>query len=192
MKTRFARAEAIAVARLLCRAMEPACHRLIVAGSLRRGKDPVGDVEILYIPKREMRPVPGDLFAARETSLTDLVLDEFFAAGELAKRLSIRGHNKLLLHTPTGIPVDLFATTADAWPNYLVCRTGPADLNREIAARALAKGYRWNPYGTGFSALTGGGTHTVREERDVFDFVGLPFLPATERRWPLSQPVPQP
>ena len=51
IKTRFPRAAAIAVARELCEALKPHCERLIVAGSLRRMKQQVGDVEIVYIPK---------------------------------------------------------------------------------------------------------------------------------------------
>ena len=36
----------------------------------------------------------------------------------------------------SGIPVDFFATTEEAWFNYLVCRTGPAELNTRIASAA--------------------------------------------------------
>ena len=60
-KVTFPRAVAIQVARELCEALKPHCERLIVAGSLRRGKQEVGDVEILYIPKRGLGK-DGELF----------------------------------------------------------------------------------------------------------------------------------
>ena len=64
----------------------------------------------------------------------------------LRRRLSKTGaeawgpKNKLAVHVESGIPVDLFATSAESWWNYLVCRTGPAASNIAIAQAALAGG----------------------------------------------------
>ncbi len=87
--------------------------------------------------------------------------------------------NKLLRHVATGIPVDLFSTTAAAWSNYLVCRTGPAELNVEIARRARDLGWKWTPYGDGF--VRPGDRRVVTFEAEVFQFVGLPALAPWDR-----------
>jgi DNA polymerase/3'-5' exonuclease PolX len=55
-RTKFQRSDALAVARALVGQLRPKdaaerCERVIVAGSLRRRKKEVGDVEILFIPR---------------------------------------------------------------------------------------------------------------------------------------------
>lgn len=107
-------------------------------------------------------------------------------AGTMELRKGETGHtaygpkNKLMTHVPTGIPVDLFATVESSWFNYLVCRTGPKESNMRIAAAAQDKGWRWNPYGSGFSG-PGGKVHTVTSEADVFHFVELTYYEPWER-----------
>lgn len=189
MKAKFPRAAALAVAKELCDALRPLPARLIVAGSLRRRKDEVGDVEILFVPLF-VNTHPHDLFAPpRLASRVDHRLLLMLDVGTLKKRPNKAGgfawgeKNKLAVHAATGIPVDLFTATEENWFNYLVCRTGPAESNVRIASAALAKGWEWNPYDSGFSRAGGLGveTHTVASEREVFEFVGLPFKEPWER-----------
>lgn len=181
-KRRWPRAAAIAVARELCRELEPVTERLIVAGSLRRRKPFVGDVEILYVPKVETRPL--DLLYSEPHNLVDEVLVRLIAIRRLAQRTNIFGHpnwgtkNKHALHR-TLIPVDLFAATTENWFNYLVCRTGPAESNTRIATEAQRRGWKWHPYGSGFE--TPNGLRRVESERDVFEFLGLEYLEPWER-----------
>jgi DNA polymerase/3'-5' exonuclease PolX len=184
MKTKFPRAAAIAVAKELCAALAPLTERLIVAGSLRRRKQEVGDVEIIYIPKTTMQP--DGLFDQKEVNLVDTALEIFLREKLLGKRKNSRGSemwgqkNKLAVHLASGIPVDLFSATPENWFNYLVCRTGGADSNTRIASTAQAKNWQWNPYGPGFTNERGE-IVPVLAERDVFDFVGLPYLEPWER-----------
>lgn len=147
-----------------------------IAGSLRRLKEEVGDIEIIYIPKLKNRQM---------ASVTDEWIAELLVNGVLKKRPNKRGHftwgqkNKLALHH-SGIPVDLFAATETNWWNYLVCRTGPAESNMRIASAAIRKGWKWNPYGAGFTR--DGVEYVVKSERDVFDFVELPYLEPWDRK----------
>lgn len=85
-----------------------------------------------------------------------------------------------MVHRASRIPVDLFATTREAWFNYLVCRTGPAESNTAIANAAIAKGWKWHPYDSGFTDQEGNWVY-VRAERDVFDLVGLPYHAPPDR-----------
>jgi DNA polymerase/3'-5' exonuclease PolX len=149
----------------------------------------VGDVEILYIPRFEDRR--RDMFALSPANLADEAIEALLLTGVLRKRPSKTKtfawgvKNKLALHR-SGIPVDLFAATPENWFNYLVCRTGPADSNTRIAMEAQKRGWKWNPYGNGFSrggVLAGPPEeHVVRSERDVFEFVGLPYAEPEERK----------
>ena len=72
-KTKYPRAEALNVAKQMCVSLADITDRLIVAGSLRRRKAEVGDVEILYIPKLVTKTV--DFFTAETVSAVDLMLE---------------------------------------------------------------------------------------------------------------------
>lgn len=185
-KPKFPAADALVVAKILCDALKPVTEKLIVAGSLRRRKPLVGDVEILYIPK--LVRVQDGLFAedTRETNETDRVLRQLLQDGVIYKRQNTLGSevwgdkNKLARHRPSDIPVDLFAATPSNWFNYLVCRTGGAENNVEICNAAIRKGWKWNPYGEGFTDEHGGIVRVTCEE-DVFRLAGLPFKEPKDR-----------
>ena len=89
--------------------------------------------------------------------------------------------NKLAIYAPTGLPIDLFATTHEKWFNYLVCRTGPSASNIRICEAAQARGWKWNPYGNGFTRENPSGARVVTSEQDVFSFVGLEYREPWER-----------
>jgi DNA polymerase/3'-5' exonuclease PolX len=52
----------------------PRCERIEIAGSLRRGKPNVGDIEIFYVPRIGQVQVLGELFP-KSGSLADELLD---------------------------------------------------------------------------------------------------------------------
>lgn len=184
-KRRWPRDVALDVARELLDRLKPHCDRLVVAGSLRRRKPDVGDVEILYIPCLCERR--ADLFSTLHESLADEEIHRMLGDGTLAMRPSKTGvtswgeWNKLAVHR-SGVPVDLFRTRLDSWWNYLVCRTGPAASNARIAMEAQRRGYKWNPYGSGFTHLNSGTLIPMPSEEAVFAFVGLPFVQPWERQ----------
>jgi DNA polymerase (family X) len=185
-KPRFPNALGMAVAAELCRALTPACERIIVAGSLRRRKPTIGDVEILYIPKLVRKQDPADMFSTMESNLADEVIALLEKNGVLERRKNTLGRemfgpkNKLMRHVSSGIPVDLFSATEENFWNYLVCRTGPAESNIRIAEAAKRRGYKWNPYGSGFTRADE--TFPMHSEEEVFQFVGMPFLKPEERK----------
>lgn len=172
------------VAESLVELLSPVCERIEIAGSLRRRKAMVGDVEILYVTKLEERP--EGLFDRVSVSLADEVLVALIAAGAIDYRRNVNGSrmwgdsNKFAIHCETGIPVDFFRTTEAAWHNYLVCRTGPGASNIRIAEAAQKRGLKWHPYGSGFTR--GSETLVMSSERQVFETVGLPYLEPEARR----------
>ena len=183
-KPKFPRDRALVVAKELCDALKPVTERLIVAGSLRRRKLMVADVEILFIPK--LRTIKEELFDSKEVPATDEVLEAMLSRGIIAKRKNGKdsemwgAKNKLAVHVSSSIPVDLFAATEANWWNYLVCRTGNAQNNIAICQAAIGRKMKWNPYGAGFTD-DAGQIRTVTSERDVYELVGLPYREPWER-----------
>ncbi|MGV1047694.1 MAG: hypothetical protein ACOYD4_04095 [Solirubrobacterales bacterium] len=186
-KQKFNREAALAVAEALCYEIQTLTYRIAVAGSLRRNRPAVGDIEIVYISREAIEADPADMFSTLNVILADRHIQRMIDSGLLEKRKTETGaftygkKNKLVRHVPSGIPVDFFATTEACWFNYLVCRTGPAESNIRIAMEAKHKGYKWNPYGEGFSDLMTDRTFPMHSEEEVFRFVGLPFQPPEKR-----------
>jgi DNA polymerase/3'-5' exonuclease PolX len=190
MKTKFSRALADEVFAELRRAFEGRCERLVAAGSFRRRRAEVGDLEILFIPRTATVKDPEDMLGAtREVDDTEALCTELLARGVLGQRLNTIGgvtwgaKNKLAVHRASGLPIDLFATTPAAWCNYLVCRTGGKATNETICKAAIARGLKWCPYSEGFvkgrgewETTPGAERLTVRTERDVFTHAGLEYL----------------
>ena len=142
-KRRFPLALAEVTAQSLVDLLAPACQRIEVAGSIRRGRPDVGDVELLCVPRFEVR---SDLFGqpVERVSLMDRRCRELVRSGHLDYRpnkagaLTFGPMNKLMLHQGTGIPLDLFTATAENWGMFLFVRTGRPD----------SSGRRWA--GSGF------------------------------------------
>jgi DNA polymerase/3'-5' exonuclease PolX len=191
-KVKFPLALARGVARKIVEQLQPACQRIQIAGSVRRGKALVGDVEIVYVPRFVEVKNPESLFGDETVSVNaaDAVIDQLIAGGCLAKRQNVLGRvawgeeNKLARAVKTGLPVDLFSTTAESWWNYMVCRTGSSETNMRIAKAAQAKHCQWCPTRAGFLQIFASGEHRMwimKSEQEVFNFVGLPYLEPEER-----------
>ena len=190
-KTKFPLKLAAALAEKIVDALKPACDRILIAGSVRRKRPLVGDIEIVFIPKLALVTDPSDLFKEKkiQVNAVDLVLAKLIEDGSLAKRKSVLGReawgedNKLAVAIKTGIAVDFFTATPENWWNYLVCRTGSAETNRRIAEAAIRRGCRWCPTREGFLQERGSGNvmYKMTSEQDVFIFVGLPYLEPEQR-----------
>ncbi len=82
-------AVAIKVANELVAILEPFCERVQIAGSLRRKKQLVGDIELLFIPRIETRQ--ADMFTVEPMDVADEKLNAMLVAGDLAKRPNVNG-----------------------------------------------------------------------------------------------------
>lgn len=187
-RTGFPASNAQAVATELIRWLDPACERLVVAGSLRRQKPFVGDVELLYVPKIEKRPDPEDMFAWQDVNLADETISTLERTGVLTRRKTVNGRetfgplNKLMLHRASGIPVDLFCETSAAdWFRSLVIRTGPKELNVRLITTAAKSGISVHAYRAGLTDLRGENI-TCESEEQFFSICNVPYLEPKERR----------
>src|ERR1044071_3884421 len=137
IKRKFPRADGMRVAIELSALLNPFCERLEIAGSLRRRKELVGDIELLLIPRFES--VADGLFDKRLVDLADAQLTRLLSGGVIEKRLSKTGiaswgpQNKLARHVESGIPVDCFSTDAERWWVALVIRTGSKETTLRLS-----------------------------------------------------------
>lgn len=188
---RFELNNALALAQKFVQALQPHCRVIEIAGSIRRRRAHVKDIEILLVSKPGSIQDPADFFGHKISRLAaDILLDQLLKNGTIEKRANVKGHlswgdeNKLARHVKSGMPVDFFFTTHEKWFNSLVVRTGPKQSNQKIGAAAIDKGWHWHAYGEGFTRNGGRhpiDRHRVESEADCFHFVGLPFL-APEKR----------
>lgn len=189
---KYPRALALEVVRDLLGWLQPLCEKVVVAGSLRRRKAEVGDIEILYSARWIEWANPEDLFGAKvPTNVTDHALALQRELGLLVPRRKVTGaltgwgpDNKFAVHSGSGVPVDFFQATPATWWCNLVCRTGGAASNTEIARAALGRGWGWNPTGEGFTRLSGPQAGTVQRmgsEEEIFTFAGLDYRRPEER-----------
>lgn len=185
-KPRWPREQALAVARELQAVLEPVCKpsRCVVAGSLRRGKQDVGDVEFLFVGRKQV--MRDGLFDVAVIDLAERVIEKMLATGVLAKRLSAKGlpawgeKNKLAVHVASGVPIDFFSTTEENWFCSLVIRTGGAEMNRQLAMGALKIERNLQAYGPGV-VLNSGRVIRAESEEHLFELCGLRYRKPEDR-----------
>ena len=173
--------------------LAPLCERIELAGSVRREKPRVKDIEVLVIPKvSEQFNMFGE--PAKADDLLYSVLQNECAGGDVwEKRPSITGRysfgrqNKLLIHKPSGIPVDIFSADAENWGMAMVVRTGPKEFNTAIMSRFRELRMRGHAYGGVTKIGPHGREGSEREEiacpdeETVFQLLGWKWIHPTQR-----------
>lgn len=144
----------------------PGVARVVQAGSLRRRRESIGDLDLLV-----------------ETSDPDAVIARFTALGDVASVLGA-GHAKASVVLRDGPQVDLMVMPPDEAGTYLVHFTGSAAHN--VALRGIARGRGWSLSEKGFlrlgddsEPLTGEAAElrTFADEAGVYAFLGLALVP---------------
>jgi DNA polymerase (family X) len=125
------------------------------AGSYRRGKETVGDLDFLVI-----------------CSEVEAVMNHLAAYDGVATVLA-RGGTKMSIRLSAGVQVDLRAVPADSFGAALQYFTGSKEHNIILRGRAKARGLKINEYGVfrGDRAIAG------RTEEDVYGALDLPCFP---------------
>jgi DNA polymerase/3'-5' exonuclease PolX len=128
-------------AKMLMHYLEPVCEQISIAGSIRRGKELVGDIEIVATP-RMYEPEEKDLFGTVIGDPFDRI-DEAIALanktetfqGTWLKKLN-DGDRYLKLHDVfLDVQVDLFLVRPPAeWGPIFAIRTGPATFSKKLVS----------------------------------------------------------
>ncbi|MFI6814897.1 DNA polymerase/3'-5' exonuclease PolX [Nonomuraea sp. NPDC050328] len=128
-------------------------ERIAYAGSLRRMKDTIGDIDILAVAGPE---IMAD-FRSRP------YVAEVIAAGE--KKTSIR--------TTSGLQVDLRVVPGESWGAAMQYFTGSKEHNVALREIAVKKGWKLSEYGL----FEGERVLAAAEEEDIYAALGLQYVP---------------
>ena len=145
--------EAYQIAEKVKKQLEPYCDRIQIAGSLRRGKTEVKDIEIVAIPT-----------------------DRFQIGLIVNKWKKIRGDvggKYLQRELPGGINLDLFFATERNWGFIFAIRTGSAEYSHKVLGAGWVK--------AGYKAIKGmltknGKDIEVKEEENLFKLIGIDYV----------------
>ncbi len=166
MTRRFPATTARAVAEKLISELRGATERIEIAGSLRRNRPFVHDIDVVAFPSGGGKQI-------------DVVLRGLVERGSLTP---VRDGGKLknFIATKTGIPIDIYFAGLDTFYTLLLIRTGSKDHNIKLAMRAKDLGLKLQASGDGIEQADGTRI-SVQCEEDVFRILGLPYLPPEER-----------
>lgn len=130
------------------------------AGSVRRGRETVGDLDLLAASDEPAR------------------VCETFADSGLLERVELAGDTKVSGTLPGGRSVDLRVVEPDSYGAALCYFTGSTQHNIRLRERGQDLGLKINEYGV-FEEKDGveGKRIAGRTEEDVYAAVGLPWIP---------------
>ncbi|KAA3645359.1 MAG: hypothetical protein DWQ07_12895 [Chloroflexi bacterium] len=190
--------KAMLIACMLQERLAPAFKRLEIAGSIRRGKQEVKDIELVGLAR--FGPLQPDLFADSQTSnqenLTNLEIPSLLedSGWEIGDKDGPRF--KQLVNAQHNINCDLFILHDPMeWGLGFLIRTGPAEFNiklmssiqrqdRHVTGNRLHGHPKGERKGKRVECDKGDRCRLIiptPSEEAVFEALGLPFLPPEER-----------
>jgi len=138
--------------------LSPYCSKIQVAGSVRRKKPMVNDIDFVLIP--------SDLWNLHH---------EIMGMGQV--RMS---GMKIMRVMAGSVQVDLYFASPETWATLLLIRTGSAENNIRLASRAKERG--WHLAASGEGLLDEGGQRIAGDsEESIYDALGLPWQRPEER-----------
>ena len=159
--------EATQIATELVDKLRPLCDRVEVAGSIRRGRANVKDIDIVAIPNEEK------IMAAGYFGRQHLV-------GALSQPGNIKNGQAIASFVYNDINVDIYWASHSTWGTLLLIRTGSKEHNIKLCTLAKSRGWQLKASGEGlFDAYQR--RISCNDEEGFFKALGLPFLPPGER-----------
>lgn len=153
-RTLLSKALAEAEAILAAMAGMKIVQRAALAGSLRRRKETVKDVDIVV-----------------STTDPKMVMEQFIALPRTESVIS-HGDTKSSIRLDTGLQVDLRAVSDEEFPYTLHHFTGSKEHNVALRARAQSRGLKINEYGL----WKGEDRIPCKDEKEFFAALGLSFI----------------
>jgi DNA polymerase (family 10) len=144
--------------------LKPFCSRISVAGSIRRQKPWVRDVDIIAIPSSQ-----GQFIGVLQT------MGVIKMGGKKLIRVELQyGY-------PSGLMLDIYIATAETWATLLLIRTGSTLHNIKLCKLALSKNMKLHADGSGLFKIEAQGCEGVEvriagdSEESIFEKLELPY-----------------
>ncbi len=146
------------IADTVVKALAPYCERIMVAGSIRRQKPTVRDIDLVLVV-RDRQNLDSALMGMGNYKMSGL---------------------KIARVEMDSIPLDIYFATPETFATLLLIRTGSVESNIRLAARAKKRGWRL--------AASGGGLFNEKGERiagdteeSIYEALGVPYQRPEER-----------
>ena len=153
-------AEGVKVSNQLEKDLNKICTKVTTAGSIRQGKEKVGDIDIVVIPKN---------------------LDTFY--DDVKELIDFEyGATKKIFGMYKDRPINIFVTTNESYGACLYQCTGPALYNIHKRQLAKKKGFKLNEYGL-FNRETNEQV-AGESEQSIFDALGWNYKEPNNRNVP--------
>ena len=166
--TRLRLGQALPIAESIVARLEqtPGTHRVWYAGSLRRGRDTIGDIDVLA------------------TSDDPSALTETFRALPGVEKVLVAGATKSSIRLERGVQVDLRVVESDAFGAAALYFTGSKAHNVRLRERAIKRSLRLNEYGLFPDdgndeppQARGIAPVAAATEEDIYAALDLPWIP---------------
>jgi DNA polymerase (family 10) len=143
----------------------PGVERAEIAGSFRRHKSTIGDLDILVV---------ADDAKAVSDAISKL---------PIVRNVVAHGETKLSFNLQSLLRVDVRFVDGSEWGSALLYFTGDKEHNISLRKRAIDRGWKLNEY-----ALKDGDTIIAgTEEKDIYEALGLPFIEPSKRTGALPE-----
>ena len=133
--------------------------QVVTAGSVRRKKDTVHDVDMLVTTKNPEK------------------VADYFTKLPVVKRVLAKGKTRSSIITKQGIQVDLRVVEKARFGSALLYFTGSKEHNIGLRRIAIKKGYKLNEYGL----FKGKKPVASKTEEEIYRKLGLKFIPPEKR-----------
>ena len=151
--------KAEAFASIVVKALEPYCDKIEVAGSVRRQRPIVNDIDLVVIPRDR-----------RNLDLALMRIGNYKMSGMKIARVEM-----------DSIPLDIYFATPETFATLLLVRTGSKENNIRLATLAKKRGWRLAASGDGLFNEKGKRIAGDSEE-SIYEALGLPYQQPWERR----------
>ena len=141
--------------------LRPYCKRIEVAGSVRRHRPKVHDVDIVLVPSDPWNLHSEILGLCRPFPAT--------MSGAKIYRFNIGD-----------IPIDIYFATEENWATLLLIRTGSTEHNIWLCSTAKRKGWHLHADGSGLFDESGGRI-AGDTEASIFEALNLPYQRPEDR-----------
>jgi len=163
------------IASEIIRRLAPYCERVEVAGSVRRRRPTVRDIDVVLIP-RDKEAVDSVLMQLGKVKMSGAKI----ARVTVDLTHVIRKSESLIQLTADTVDIDIYFATPETWATLFLVRTGSTENNIRLCSLAKKRGWKL--------AANGDGLFNEYDERiagdseeSIYEALGIPWQEPWER-----------